>query len=89
QVTTTGGTILEIPVAYQKFSKDKATAAVQKDGGDDIDATHGMWIFVDVDLTDNAEVVLDGGVGIGRATQKGISVAVGEAAINPAPRKNI
>ncbi|EHL2679684.1 cobalamin biosynthesis protein CbiD, partial [Listeria monocytogenes] len=31
----------------------------------------------------------DGGVGIGRATQKGISVAVGEAAINPAPRKNI
>ncbi|MCS68887.1 cobalt-precorrin-5B (C(1))-methyltransferase [Listeria monocytogenes] len=89
QVTTTGGTILEIPVAYQKFSKDKATAAVQKDGGDDIDATNGMWIFVDVDLTDNAEVVLDGGVGVGRATQKGISVAVGEAAINPAPRKNI
>lgn len=26
---------------------------------------YGMWIFVDVDLIDNVEVVLDGGVGIG------------------------
>ncbi|MBC1490061.1 cobalt-precorrin-5B (C(1))-methyltransferase [Listeria sp. FSL L7-1485] len=89
QVETTGGQILEIPVAKQQFSKTKATAAVQKDGGDDIDATHGMWIFVDVELTEENKIHLDGGIGIGRATQKGISVAVGEAAINPAPRKNI
>ncbi|WP_205534383.1 cobalt-precorrin-5B (C(1))-methyltransferase, partial [Listeria monocytogenes] len=34
-------------------------------------------------------IVCDCGGGSGRATQKGMTVEVGEAAINPAARKNI
>lgn len=35
------------------------------------------------------EIRIDGGQGIGRVTQKGIAVPVGEAAINPVPRRMI
>ncbi|MEV2909493.1 cobalt-precorrin-5B (C(1))-methyltransferase CbiD [Paenibacillus larvae] len=88
-VITANGTSLQIPVKKQEFDQHTATAAVQKDGGDDVDATHGMWIFAKVTLNAGGEIRLDGGQGIGRVTQKGIAVPVGEAAINPIPRKMI
>lgn len=88
-VVTANGTCLQIPVEKQEFDQQAAIAAVQKDGGDDIDATHGMWIYAKVTLNTGGEIRLDGGQGIGRVTQKGISVPVGEAAINPVPRKMI
>jgi len=74
-------------------AEDRAVAAIVKDGGDDPDATHGALIMATVAwLEEGGEpgrIELDGGVGVGRVTKPGLPVAVGEAAINPVPRKMI
>lgn len=59
-----------------------------KDAGDDPDATHGALIEATVSFQPEG-VTLDGGVGVGRVTKPGLPVSVGEAAINPVPRKMI
>ena len=43
-----------------------ASCAVRKDGGDDIDATHGTLIFVRVERMETPGVTIDGGDGVGR-----------------------
>ncbi|WP_274307239.1 cobalt-precorrin-5B (C(1))-methyltransferase [Solibacillus daqui] len=60
-----------------------------KDAGDDPDATHKARIQSTVRFVEQRGVHLDGGVGVGRVTKAGLPVAVGEAAINPVPRKMI
>lgn len=65
-----------------------ASCSVTKDGGDDIDATHGMKIFSEVSLTGSG-ITIDGGKGIGRVTKKGLDQPVGNAAINSTPRRMI
>lgn len=72
-----------------EFTRDMATAAVIKDGGDDPDATHGALIIATVTWEAKPGIELDGGIGVGRVTKPGLPVAVGEAAINPVPRKMI
>ncbi|MFD0694941.1 cobalt-precorrin-5B (C(1))-methyltransferase [Paenibacillus sp. GCM10027628] len=64
-------------------------AAVIKDGGDDPDATHGAEIVVRVSWRDEPGVGIDGGIGVGRVTKPGLPVEIGQAAINPVPRKMI
>jgi cobalt-precorrin-5B (C1)-methyltransferase len=64
-------------------------AAVVKDGGDDPDATHGAVIRAFVRPTGGTGIFLHGGQGVGLVTRPGLPVAVGEAAINPAPREQI
>ncbi|AEI45350.1 cobalt-precorrin-5B (C(1))-methyltransferase [Paenibacillus mucilaginosus] len=71
------------------FSPERASAEVIKDGGDDPDATHGARIIVEVSWRSEPGIELDGGVGVGRVTKPGLPVEVGEAAINPVPRKMI
>ncbi|WP_042349367.1 cobalt-precorrin-5B (C(1))-methyltransferase CbiD [Bacillus massiliigorillae] len=88
-IITPNGIELKIPVEDQQFDVGKATCAVQKDGGDDIDATHGMMIHATVTLNNSGNITIDGGIGIGRVSQRGIAVPVGEAAINPVPRQMI
>ena len=66
-----------------------ASCSIIKDGGDDIDATHGLMICASLSLVSGTDIVIDGGSGVGRATKPGLSVKVGEAAINPVPRKMI
>lgn len=73
-------------------SYPSAHARVRKDGGDDPDATSGALITASVfllapDLA--ADIFLDGGPGVGRATLPGLPVAVGQAAINPGPQAQI
>jgi cobalt-precorrin-5B (C1)-methyltransferase len=72
-----------------EFTSDMAVASVIKDGGDDPDATHGALIVAAVTWNSEPVIELDGGVGVGRVTKPGLPVAVGEAAINPVPRKMI
>jgi cobalt-precorrin-5B (C1)-methyltransferase len=72
-----------------EFSRDMAVTSVIKDGGDDPDATHGALIIATVTWNAEPGIVLDGGIGVGRVTKPGLPVAVGEAAINPVPRKMI
>lgn len=69
------------------FMNDAVSCETIKDGGDDPDATHGATIVSTVSWQDEIGITLDGGIGVGRVTKPGLPVAVGEAAINPVPRK--
>jgi cobalt-precorrin-5B (C1)-methyltransferase len=71
------------------FDKESARADVIKDAGDDPDATHKARIVSTVCWRDQSGITLDGGVGVGRVTKPGLPVPVGEAAINPVPRRMI
>jgi cobalt-precorrin-5B (C1)-methyltransferase len=71
------------------ISSHFAEAGTIKDAGNDPDATHGALIKASVNWTDEPGIKLDGGVGVGRVTKEGLPVSVGEAAINPVPRKMI
>jgi len=87
-----GGT-LAVPVDRYEPTDTGVRVTVIKDGGDDPDATHGHEIQAVVDIDTSVPgpltVSLDGGRGVGRVTLPGLPVAVGEAAINPDPRKQI
>ncbi|MBW5447610.1 cobalt-precorrin-5B (C(1))-methyltransferase [Cohnella sp. CFH 77786] len=72
-----------------EFDEARAEAEVIKDAGDDPDATHGARIIAEVSWAGEPGIVLDGGIGVGRVTKPGLPVPVGEAAINPVPRKMI
>ncbi|MBS4749717.1 cobalt-precorrin-5B (C(1))-methyltransferase [Granulicatella sp. zg-ZJ] len=89
-VHTASGVKVTVSLHDQSFGENTATAAVEKDGGDDADATHGMLIYSTVTLLpDQKEIIIDGGEGVGRVTKKGLAISVGEAAINPTPRRVI
>lgn len=77
-----------------------AWAAVIKDAGDDPDVTNGAEIraearFTDMKIMQDAEhdseaaLSIRGGRGVGVITRPGLSLPVGESAINPVPRKMI
>ncbi|KEO81805.1 cobalt-precorrin-5B (C(1))-methyltransferase [Tumebacillus flagellatus] len=71
---------------------DRAVCGVIKDAGDDPDATHLALILAEVSWVqgeNSGEIHLDGGIGVGRVTKPGLPVPVGEAAINPVPRRMI
>lgn len=72
-----------------EFTRDMAQSATIKDAGDDPDATHKAKIVATVCWNDGGGIELDGGVGVGRVTKPGLPVPVGEAAINPVPRRMI
>lgn len=81
---------IRIPIVSLKRTDEKtAIAAVRKNGGDDADATHGMLIYSKVVLREDSEITIEGGEGIGRVTQEGLLVPIGQPAINPKPRKMI
>ena len=78
--------------------EDYVSCAVQKDAGDDPDTTNGILVYVKAEKffsgnTENSgthpQIILDGGIGVGRVTKPGLSQKVGEAAINPVPKAMI
>ena len=60
-----------------------------KDSGDDPDITNGASVFTTVKRIGGNEIVFKAGEGIGTVTKSGLSVPVGEPAINPKPRELI
>lgn len=75
-------------LAMEGLSVDYATAAIVKDAGDDPDVTHGALIIAEVRRLDKgAGIKFIAGDGVGTVTRKGLPIEVGEAAINPIPRK--
>ena len=88
RITVPKGFELTIDIEDACISGNSASCSVIKDGGDDIDATHGMKIFSKVTLTDSG-IDIDGGEGIGRVTKNGLDQPVGNAAINSTPRSMI
>ena len=71
------------------------SCAVRKDGGDDPDITTGALIFSTVSMEREqrigqpAEILIDGGIGVGRVTKPGLDQPPGNAAINHVPREMI
>ena len=87
------GKIVDLKIEWIKKNDDGSiTSAVIKDGGDDPDVTHGAEICSTVFCTPSMAgggIFIDGGIGVGRVTKPGIGLTIGEAAINPIPRKMI
>lgn len=77
--------------------ENSVSCAVQKDGGDDPDITTGALIYATVSLAkadaakadEQAQIIIDGGAGVGRVTKPGLDQPVGNAAINHVPREMI
>ncbi len=88
-IVTPSGVTLNLNVESPHVEGQQGMAAIRKDGGDDIDATHGMLIFARVTLNDSGEIILHGGEGVGTVTRKGIGLPIGSAAINRTPRHTI
>lgn len=100
-VRTPSDITLTLPVCEIQMKAHAVSCAVQKDSGDDPDITNKILIFAEVSYihhTDNIindkapvkqQMIVDGGVGIGRITKKGLARPVGAAAINPVPLKMI
>lgn len=88
-IVTPSGVRLCLNVESPHVEGQQAIAAIRKDGGDDVDATHDMLIFARVRLNNSGEIVLKGGEGVGTVTRKGIGLPVGSAAINRTPRHTI
>lgn len=88
QIHTPKGIVLDLPVEDLSVYGDSASCAVRKDGGDDIDVTHGTLVYSTVRRTDSG-ISIDGGEGVGRVTRKGLDQPVGNAAINRVPRSMI
>ena len=88
-IVTPSGVALFLNVEQPLIEGQQASAAIRKDGGDDIDATHGMLIYARVSLNDGGVIRLEGGEGVGRVTRNGVGLPVGCAAINKTPRQTI
>lgn len=86
-ITLPRGQVVTFTLEDCRLNEESATAELIKDGGDDPDATHGALIQVTVSWSNQPGIHLDGGKGVGRVTKEGLPVPVGEAAINPVPRK--
>jgi cobalt-precorrin-5B (C1)-methyltransferase len=85
-----GGEQPRFDLAERGRTAERAFAAVIKDAGDDPDVTHGALIRVSVRRAEaGAGVMFIAGEGVGVVTRPGLPVAVGEPAINPAPRRLI
>lgn len=82
---------IEVSLEPESFGMDEDSSwcAVTKDGGDDVDITHGIKIYARVEKLDEPGIVIEGGEGIGRVTKPGLDQPVGNAAINSVPRKMI
>ncbi len=88
-IMTPRGIPLHIAIENIEMKEGEVSCAVRKDGGDDADDTNGAFICSKVTLTDEPGVHIDGGLGVGRVTRKGLDQPPGNAAINHVPRNMI
>ncbi|WES29557.1 cobalt-precorrin-5B (C(1))-methyltransferase [Varunaivibrio sulfuroxidans] len=78
------------PLARAELGDGFARAGIVKDAGDDPDITHGAEIIAAVAPGPRGTgITFAAGPGVGTVTLAGLPLAVGEPAINPAPRKII
>lgn len=83
------GEQVALPLASFKKSNNFVEAAVTKNAGDDPDDTNGALVKARVAWQDKLGVRFVAGSGVGIVTKPGLSIPVGEAAINPTPRRMI
>ncbi|WIF94960.1 cobalt-precorrin-5B (C(1))-methyltransferase CbiD [Caminicella sporogenes] len=90
EIDTPKGWKLNLEIVNPKILDDgSAVCYVKKDGGDDPDITNGILIGAKVKITDNPEIIIKGGKGVGIVTKPGLYLPVGSPAINPVPLKMI
>lgn len=89
EINLPAGRMMMVPVQSTELINQVARAVVVKDGGDDLDVTHGMQIVSRVGWSKTPGVCIYGGEGVGRITKPGLAVPIGEPAINPVPRQMI
>lgn len=80
--------IIDIPIYSYSVQKEGISCTVLKDGGDDIDVTHGIEIVTTVTKVSKG-IHIDGGVGVGTVTKGGLNQPIGSKAINSTPRNMI
>ena len=81
------GDAATFPLALAELSGTGARAGIVKDAGDDPDITHGALIIAETAwAAPGSGIGFVAGEGVGTVTRAGLSLAVGEPAINPAPR---
>ena len=95
-IRTPKGPIFRAQILNQEIRRGEGShtpvscrCAVRKDGGDDPDITTGTLIEAEVSWSEEPEITIDGGIGIGRVTKPGLDQPVGAAAINHVPREMI
>lgn len=91
ELHTPKGIDLRLEVLDISREDNAVSCAIQKDGGDDPDVTNGILIYAKVsrEPADEAQIIIDGGIGVGRVTKPGLEQSVGAAAINKVPRQMI
>ena len=91
ELHTPKGIDLRLEVLDISREGNTVSCAIQKDGGDDPDVTNGILIYAKVsrEPADEAQIIIDGGIGVGRVTKPGLEQPVGAAAINKVPRQMI
>lgn len=88
-IMTPKGVLFTPRIEQIRRSGERVSCSVQKDGGDDPDATSGLYITATVEVIPGDQVEIDGGEGVGRVTRAGLDQPVGAAAINRIPRRMI
>lgn len=88
-ITLPSGEHLSLPLLFVRRTEHGVEAGIRKNGGDDPDVTTGLTVVAEVQFIDGGEIEYRGGEGVGRVTLPGLSLPVGEPAINPGPRKMI
>jgi cobalt-precorrin-5B (C1)-methyltransferase len=96
------GSRVKFNVHSSEFRDNVAIASIIKDAGDDPDVTNGAEIAAEAtkvgkrgsgkagkQKNTDLPVLIKGGRGVGTVTKPGLSVPVGEPAINPVPRQMI
>lgn len=87
-LTLPSGDHLMLELEEVLMQEEEVSCSVRKDAGDDPDVTHGLLIYAKV-RKKQGDTVIDGGIGVGRVTKEGLACKIGEAAINPVPKKMI
>ncbi len=86
-ITLPGGERPAFALAREALGPDFAQAGIVKDAGDDPDVTHLAEVVVTLRRgSPGSGLSFKAGEGVGTVTKAGLPLAVGEPAINPAPR---
>ncbi len=86
---TPKGILLHLTIEDIVKTEEYVSCAIQKDGGDDPDATNGLLVYSRVSKRTDGVLNIRGGKGVGKVTLPGLQQPVGEAAINKVPREMI
>ncbi|MFD0392221.1 cobalt-precorrin-5B (C(1))-methyltransferase [Streptomyces nogalater] len=87
-ITLPKGQTPSFALAAEELTGSSAMAGIVKDAGDDPDVTHGALVRATVRrLPPGSGVLFKAGPGVGTITRPGLPLPVGEAAVNPVPRR--